>query len=645
MINATLVTIHGFWSSPATWEQLDTIWSVDEQLRGLRIHPFGYQSPKRPRLPLSPTRIPDYEDIAQALAVEYTVALANEANIAVVTHSQGGLILQRFLTWMLDQGRGAELARIKTITMLACPNDGSEYLRSIRQILGYSHHPQAGNLTVLKRQVADTERAVIQRIVNATDVSEHHCHIPIHVYAGGSDGIVTAASAQGAFPGASVLPGDHFSILDPAYPGNRTAEVVKHHLLRDMPNSTAQSSRHTPEGSDASSGPAKVAVATEAAVVPRTPLIGTADTAPEESARDPRQHPEDQTSLSDLSAITHDLIHDVDMLADSQSEAEGLARSVAELYADAELSDLLRAVATALSNDTGQLIWRRLAWFGRQLLRSAGARLAGWSLEQSIKAVPLGMAVLLTDPTMWGGCSAEARRRCLTALLGSPDTLNAPTPLSVQLLAPLLRTGVLIDDEAARVQANFKLASLEFLINNGMTLDMLAPRILTELSSGDFARQNPAAWFLCNLSPAVRDQSLGQELDFSLGATLTNAASGTYPSYGARDAMAWAYVSTWPSDRIAGGIWAAVSQFDGQYLRAPTSGHLSNLVAAAHGKGLLREIIEFVRGRLDQSLQWVPGDLPRASDDVLRLANQYSGSDQRHLISFGDWLRTRYVGE
>jgi hypothetical protein len=49
--DATLVTIHGFWSSPATWEKLNKAWRADEELRGLRIHPFGYPSPKRPRLP------------------------------------------------------------------------------------------------------------------------------------------------------------------------------------------------------------------------------------------------------------------------------------------------------------------------------------------------------------------------------------------------------------------------------------------------------------------------------------------------------------------------------------------------------------------------------------------------------------------
>lgn len=249
MINVTLVTIHGFWSSPETWGRLNTIWQGDEQY-GLHVHPFGYPSPKKPRWPFSPTRLPDYDDIAQTLATEYTIALAEADNVAIVTHSQGGLIAQRFLAWMLGEGRGHELARIRSIVMLACPNGGSEYLRSIRHVLGYGRHPQAGDLEVLSRRVADTQRIVLQRIVNATGIDDHQCRIPLHVYAGSSDKIVTPASAQAAFPGASTLAGNHFSILDPASPGNRTAESVKYHLIADLSASSAQPARQVPLASD-----------------------------------------------------------------------------------------------------------------------------------------------------------------------------------------------------------------------------------------------------------------------------------------------------------------------------------------------------------------------------------------------------------
>jgi pimeloyl-ACP methyl ester carboxylesterase len=234
MVNATLVTVHGFWSNPATWDRLCAVWRADDELEGLEIQGFGYPSPRKPRLPFSWTRVPDFADIAQMLATEYTTSLGRSSSIAFVTHSQGGLILQRFLAWMINEGRAQELARVRTIVMLACPNGGSQYLASVRHALGYGRHPQAADLEILSKQVADTQRAVLARIVHASGVDDHHCRIPFHVYAAGSDAIVSAASAQAAFPGAGTLAGNHFTILDPAAPGNRTADVIKAHILTDL---------------------------------------------------------------------------------------------------------------------------------------------------------------------------------------------------------------------------------------------------------------------------------------------------------------------------------------------------------------------------------------------------------------------------
>src|SRR5208282_2303003 len=113
-------------------------------------------------------------------------------------------------------------------------NNGSQYLATVRHMFGFGRHPQAGRLDVLDKQVADTQRAVLRRVVNATGVDDGQCRIPFHVYAGSSDNIVTVPSAQGAFPGALTLAGNHFTILDPAAPGNRTAVTVKHHILTDI---------------------------------------------------------------------------------------------------------------------------------------------------------------------------------------------------------------------------------------------------------------------------------------------------------------------------------------------------------------------------------------------------------------------------
>jgi hypothetical protein len=201
--------------------------SEDPDLGMLRFHRFSYLSPKF-RLPGLPSRIPDYDDIAQTLPTYLDTDIPEPtAKIAILTHSQGGLILQRFLAWMLAEGRGRDLARIRLIVMLACPNEGSEYLRSIRAMTGFGRHPQAKALRVLDADVGEARRIVLRQIINATTVDDRHCPIPFYVYSGSADNVVRRESAQSVFPKTGVLPGDHFSILNPNMDGSITLPALK----------------------------------------------------------------------------------------------------------------------------------------------------------------------------------------------------------------------------------------------------------------------------------------------------------------------------------------------------------------------------------------------------------------------------------
>jgi len=225
-----LVLVHGFWSSPATWDRLADRIEREPSLGEIRVHRFGYSSPKL-RFPWQPSRIPDYNDIAQTLPAFFDAHVADTGSVAIVTHSQGGLILQRFLAWMLSEGRGHDLARIRLIVMLSCPNEGSEYLRSIRAVLKFNRQPQAKSLRVLDTDVSEARRIVLRQIINATAIDARSCPIPFYVYSGDSDNIVRRASAQSIFPNVGVLPGDHFSILDPDAPGSLTFSEISRRLL------------------------------------------------------------------------------------------------------------------------------------------------------------------------------------------------------------------------------------------------------------------------------------------------------------------------------------------------------------------------------------------------------------------------------
>lgn len=218
-------------------DRLVGVLRADQTLRDIQWHRFGYESPKLPRL-WAPKRIPDFDDIAQSLE-PFLAAYCPTGEVAVVTHSQGGLILQRYLAWMLNEGNGRKLARIRSIVMLACPHEGSDYLRSLRTAAGFGFHPQARALRQLDTSVAASRRTVLGQIVHANEVDDRNCPIPIHVYAGTTDNVVTRVTAHSAFPGAGMIPGNHFSIIDPRSPDSLTVQTIRRHLLEDLPIASA----------------------------------------------------------------------------------------------------------------------------------------------------------------------------------------------------------------------------------------------------------------------------------------------------------------------------------------------------------------------------------------------------------------------
>ncbi|MFE6777494.1 FG-GAP-like repeat-containing protein [Streptomyces sp. NPDC057702] len=220
-----LVMIHGFMSGPKAWEPLRRLIVAERSLGFVQPLAFEYATGL---LPLSPLRVfPSIDTVADSLR-EY---LATEAGafdqLLLLTHSQGGLVAQRYLARMLQDGRGGELARIQRLVMLACPTNGSELLLSLRRRALGARHPQEKDLRPLNDQVSATLRTVVRDVVHATAVTDRTCPIPVSVYAGESDGVVSRVSAQSVFPDSSALPGDHSSILRADSPQHRTFTTLR----------------------------------------------------------------------------------------------------------------------------------------------------------------------------------------------------------------------------------------------------------------------------------------------------------------------------------------------------------------------------------------------------------------------------------
>src|ERR1700722_9348002 len=135
---------------------------------------FEYSSPK---WNLKPTqRIPDFETVAGSLSTFLDVECAKYRNIVFIAHSQGGLVVQRFLSQMLADSRGRDLARISRVVLLACPNNGSEFLLALRRPFGVLWvHRQERQLRPFVDSVAEAQRRVMKDIIFATSISSGKC--------------------------------------------------------------------------------------------------------------------------------------------------------------------------------------------------------------------------------------------------------------------------------------------------------------------------------------------------------------------------------------------------------------------------------------------------------------------------------------
>ncbi|MEV0172139.1 alpha/beta fold hydrolase [Streptomyces sp. NPDC050803] len=223
-----VVLVHGFNSSSEMWEPLRRLIDSDAGLGFVETLPFAYSThlwtvdPRR--------RIPGYDTVADSLKEFLDTEARPFPRLLLISHSQGGLVVQRCLTRMAAEGRAAELARIDRVVMLACPNNGSQIALSLRRRL-LGGNPQERELRPLDERVADTQRAVLRDLVHAREVTAHTCPIPFSVYAGETDNIVTPASARGVFPDAAVLPGDHSGIARPDSHDHRTYTTLRRLIL------------------------------------------------------------------------------------------------------------------------------------------------------------------------------------------------------------------------------------------------------------------------------------------------------------------------------------------------------------------------------------------------------------------------------
>ncbi|WP_174534140.1 effector-associated domain 2-containing protein [Micromonospora chalcea] len=222
MVTTTVVFVHGFLSSDRVWSAFRELIRDDPALGDVETHAFRYATSLLSWHPLR--QVPTFDEVADSLRTFLRHDLAHRPRLALVTHSQGGLVAQRTLARMLADD-DPDLARIRLLLMYACPTAGSDLGLSTRRAL-LRANPQEQQLRPLNAAVLDAQRAVLHRLVHVPDPS-----MRVLAFAGESDAVVSPASARSLFPDTGVLPGDHFGIVRPDSPQHRSYVVLRQALL------------------------------------------------------------------------------------------------------------------------------------------------------------------------------------------------------------------------------------------------------------------------------------------------------------------------------------------------------------------------------------------------------------------------------
>ncbi|MEU9513234.1 hypothetical protein [Micromonospora sp. NPDC048169] len=246
MATTTVVFVHGFLSSDEVWSAWRDLIRRDPALADVETHAFRYATSLLSVHPLR--QVPTFDEVADGLRTFLRHDLAGCPRLALVTHSQGGLVAQRALARMLTDD-DPDLARIRLLLMYACPTAGSDLGLPARRVL-LRANLQERELRPLNAAVLDAQRAVLHRIVHVPEPS-----MRVLAFAGESDAVVSPASARSVFPDTGVLPGDHFGIVRPDSPRHRSYVVLRQallHLAAEPPRATVVPAPRTATGSPSS---------------------------------------------------------------------------------------------------------------------------------------------------------------------------------------------------------------------------------------------------------------------------------------------------------------------------------------------------------------------------------------------------------
>lgn len=178
--------------------------------------------------------IPDLDAVADHFETFLEHVTDPDRPVVLVGHSQGGIVIQRYLYRVFCRGELQSLSRICKVVLFACPNGGSPLFLNTRRFFLRSTNAQEVQLRPFNAAAAEAHVTVAQRIAaphNAQN-STGPQKISFSVFVGSEDKVVPKVSGTGSFLGVQTIPGDHFSIIRPLEFTSLNYQVFRRAIIR-----------------------------------------------------------------------------------------------------------------------------------------------------------------------------------------------------------------------------------------------------------------------------------------------------------------------------------------------------------------------------------------------------------------------------
>lgn len=288
--------------------------------------------------------------------------------------------------------------------------------------------------------------------------------------------------------------------------------------------------------------------------------------------------------------------------------ATDVARRLHPIAAPRLLEGLVEGYEQVFGDPERGTIKRRAGWFLGGFLAETRLDLSEprWNIMEVIRRRSVVASLMLGTPEAFGLLPGQARGMVLGHLIRPVDSaLSTAKLLGLRRARELVTAGFLSPEELDLVAARMEESSYRDLQNAGVPLAVYADRLLNDLRSYTWDRQNPAATALGNAGPD-QVRALKRAEQEQIGRNVLQAAQGS--SFRAQELLERVRRSPaqWPGSFVLGLLLETLVDDEGLFRLK--GDYLPEVVAVALAHGRAEETLE-------QTSDIVRGSEPKGDTD------------------------------